>query len=962
MRIDNIKEQNFKRANQQCSIAKSKYSTPVFKQTDYELHFKSLNAISNSNRLIVNNKKELSFKGGTELISFTESPLVKALGHYASMDSVKELYRKTAPELVKKIEELEPIANNKAEIRGLYHDFASRNLFSLGEHETPKKYTSYWAKNKKLGDKNLVDFWLSSLGMDIKGKTPLEKTKILNGLSTKQKHQLIDNTVKHWISEVLPVDLAKANRNDIQLLQTGTQQQLVKPNIEEIRNDLISSVNDTGIAQFESEEIQGKSLIDFWIEIIDGENSTKGFSVGLKKRRLVEIINSDEDLNKIYSRTIEEAAKGSEQIKRTQEAIKNLIEDSALDTPAQALLETYQNSQLFFQIVNQGNKNKNSIAGLEISAKRILDDLAEAKRAIIQHARVYLFEPLKDVGLMTRKDDLLLKTNNKLLVTIIADKKLQHSPEENKELNEAIGKILLVNDNYSSRVQESLLAVKQSISKITVWDGRDLKNKYSLLQVFRRFDIEQGLSKIEKLLVDADNNNYKCLFDAWGNLKEIISNSLDPKSLPNEIKAFDTILTEVYERRSMYHGIVVQALQGIVDIAQEHFESIQINRALDDIIKKRINVQEVLNQNPAIKIQQALESPHLDYEQKEFIARYKDDENISNLLKLPNIRIQEDVNSLLSIEQTNETVFDLISSTFRNNLSAETVSQLSEFADAYLKVLGFDFTKYNLQEKYELLSKVPLEELEMASVDVKSEWSKKYLSKAISDTALEKLRSLDVNINTAKMVDQLGKINLKLDNVIVQLQEQNYTLRQIATSIDHFISIYKQVSSAIYTRLGDMALSLESIHVDTSNIRTNIRAMLFQSIQSTKDPVLRNEMQSLLQDVDRMQLSEFIRTVEAKRQKYRDDHKMDVFCGFLMEKVVKPTLLAGSIVGISTFAPHAAPFLMAHGLSTISHSITSGTLQRALYTSVQCSGARVGFLATEFSGGRFGTQMPPDML
>lgn len=992
MRIDNIKEQNYKGPNPQGLIKKNKYSSPVFKQTNYELYFKSLNSLSDSNRLMVkNNRKAVSFTGATELISFTDSPLVKALGHYANIDFVKALYRNTAPELVEKIDSLEFFGNNKAKIRGLYHEFASRNLFSLGDNESPQRYTTYWTKNKKLGDKNLVEFWLSSLGLDINGKNPFEKTNMLNGLSTKQRQWLIDSTVRHWISEILPVDLDKANRNDIKYLQAGAQQQFVQTEISVIRPSLLSTISTKGIEHYDSVQLGGKNLVDFWIDLIDGEKSTKGFSSGLKKRRLLEIINSDEDLNKIYSRTIEEAGKGSQQIKKTQEAIKNLVEDSALDAPAQALLETYQNSQLFFQIVNHEAKNKNSIVNLEISTKRILDELAHERRAIVEQARANLFDPLKEVNyLLENPNDTQNKVRLDVLSSIMDDKMSMLSlPEQKRYRNplDTIRRIINANNVSIKSLWEELKKqiydsdlyefvghygtqtsqMKQKIERAQALLKRENTN-YNLINKItttqRKYDnfvqshipadIKAGIQKIDDALSRPDID----LFSSWADFR----NKFDEK-----IKRYqswgtiDIVEKTLMQTRNVLDEKIVESMQDIkrfwieyICPIQEHFENIQVNRALDEIIKKRIIAQEVLHENPSVEIQQALQSPQLDYEQKAFVARYKDDANLSGLLKLPNIKVQEDINSLLSLEQTNEFVFDSISSEFRNNLSPEAVKQIPEFADAYLKVLGFDCTKFNAQEKYDVLSKVPLEELEMASVDVKKEWSNKFLSKVISDSALEKVRSLDVNINTARIADQLGYVNLKLDNIIVQLQEQQYTLGQIANKIDNFIDIYQRVSTAMYERLGDMAQSLEDIHADTSNIRTNVKAMLFQSIQSTRDSVLREEMKSLLQDADRMELSEFIRTVDAKQQKYKEDHKFNTFCAFLKDKVIRPALFVGGAVGVSTFAPHLAPFLISHGLPAVGHLIASQNLGHAVNTAVQCQTPGIGFTTALLSGGKLG--------
>ena len=133
-----------------------------------------------------------------------------------------------------------------------------------------------------------------------------------------------------------------------------------------------------------------------------------------------------------------------------------------------------------------------------------------------------------------------------------------------------------------------------------------------------------------------------------------------------------------------------------------------------------------------------------------------------------------------------------------------------------------------------------------------------------------------------------------------------------------------------------MAKTMEDIHVDTSNIKTNVKAMLFHSIQSTSDPVLKKEMGELLQDADRMELSQFLQTVEYKQKLYEQDHKIQKVCGML-KQVAGPALLIGGAMAAGPFAPALVPFLAAHGAPMFSSLISSGTISHALNTAIQCS-------------------------
>jgi hypothetical protein len=608
------------------------------------------------------------------------------LGNYKDIASIC----KTNPNLSERIKELSQNNSDEVIIRTLYNNFAQNTCLNLTESN--KKYTAFWAENKKIGDKNLVDFWLSSLNISIERKSPSEKADILNALPFKQKQKLIENTIEHWVNNILPVEL---NSNTINMEHKVSTADLMKQ-----KQKFISAMND---------EIF-KPLKDFDYLSSNTENSTLG--------------------NKI-------------------ETVFDIIEDNIKNSPLQVSLKV----------------------------KSHLDDF-----------------------------------NNSILA---------------------------------------------------------------------------------------------------GNTSEIESNWLV-----------------------------------LINTAQDYFETHQINKVLAGFQEQNSNVQKTLDLPMHPEIKSALEDKYLNVPQKAFIARYKDNRNLVVFFQTKAIDIEEDLNSLIINERFNDSIFDAMSYGFRKNLALEIIDTMPEMTNAYIRVLGFEPNRLTKYKKYELLANVPSEELELVSRDVKQNWTDNFLSKHMSGSILEKVRAVDAGYQSAQMAK-------KLDTMIIQLDGQQHTLKEISQNIDHFIDVYKVNSAETNNQLSQMAKTMEDIHLDTSNIRTNVKAMLFQSIQSTKDPVLKNEMGELLQDADRMELSQFLQTVEEKQRHYDENNKMSKVCG-LIKQVAGPALLIGGAFATGPFAGAIAPFLMSHGAPMLGNLISSGILGHAFNTAIQCSNSKVGFIASLATKARYG--------
>lgn len=762
---------------------------------------------------------------------------LQKLGKYRDVQSVKVLYVGTKSTLT------ELSTQELAQAQYLYNGFAQNTLLTLAK-SGDKKFSVFWAKNKKLGGKNLVDFWLSSVGIKTNGRTYAEKAKLLNDLPDENKQSLVGKTVDYWVKEILPKQLNILNKNDIALTNSRQSGKNIFNEISSDRkNRLIKIINKEGIARFEQERKGSKSLVDFWIDTIEGNRSAKEYTLAQKKRRLFEIVNSDEDLAKIYKATLEENDEVLTHVRNVQKAYQNVIDDTELDKNSKELLNEYFNSQLFLEIVTGKAKDKKSITSLEVTAQSIIKNLQNEKNTNIQEAKSNIFEPLSDFNYISR----------------------------NAESGDVQSKIQIVISILKDKINNSLPTEAE---------------------------------KTKKALINFNNT--------------ISSASRETES------AWKQLLTE----------------------AQQYFESSQAKKTTDISLEQIYTIQRALEKDLPSEIRTALEDKTLNNAQKTFIAKYKDDNNLINLLKKPAVNRREDIENLIASEQLNNNVFDALSNEFRKNISPETIKAMPEMSDTYIKLLGREPSNMTNTDKYYFLSEIPNEELELVSKNIKKYWSENYLSKYMNDNILEKVRAVDAGYQSAQ-------ISKKLDNISIQLDGQQHTLLDISNNIDHFIDVYKVNSAETNANLSQMAKTMEDIHVDTSNIKTNVKAMLFHSIQSTSDPVLKKEMGELLQDADRMELSQFLQTVEYKQKLYEQDHKIQKVCGML-KQVAGPALLIGGAMAAGPFAPALVPFLAAHGAPMFSSLISSGTISHALNTAIQCSGAKVGFMASLISGGRYG--------
>jgi hypothetical protein len=715
---------------------------------------------------LLGNAHDVFGAGITTTLAQRKQPVYKQnLGIYADAKSLRERVF-SGFNVAVKLDKLSANGNEK-KVERLYDGFVNDTLQTFVSPES-KKYTTYWVTNKKLGDLNLTDFWLSSLGKDITSKKQADKRDMLNSLSLDEKTKLIDTTITYFVESVLPKALNKQNNADLSDLEQSLDYahdfaQKMKGSEQETLSNLVKH----GYNKLQSTEIGNKNLVDLWIDAVEGEGASQNYTQRLKQSKVSSLISDPKNVETIVNATVEKACKNKESIKTARDAYNDAIDNELeLDESHKNLLKEYENSRLFFQVVTN-KTNTTDLAGIEMNAISTTKDLVRQKKDIEKKTRENIFEPLSDIRKVYKNQDKPEMQDKVDFVFTILQGKINTAPDSEANKTKA---------------------------------------------------------KISQLQKETDENSPN-IGNTWSEL---------------------------------------------VSDAQKHYET----HVLSEVTTKNIKLLHSMN-NRLIgekdeTILGAIKDKSLDkIEQKEFIARYKDDNNFKIMLDNSGVHTREAIDGLLFIETVNKNIFKENSEQFREKLSLETVKTNKDMTDRYVSALGKDSSPMSAQEKLSFLSSIPPEELKLAGFTVYQNWKKEDLAKFMSEKFIEVDHENNINAQGKNIVGELKKVNTSLDKVNVNLDGQNHTLQEISQNIDKFADTYKETQAESNKHLIYMAEQLGSINQNTLSIKANTRAFLMNAMQSTKDPELRSEIMKLIPEVEQKPLSEFLKIVDDKNEKDR---------------------------------------------------------------------------------------------
>lgn len=299
--------------------------------------------------------------------------------------------------------------------------------------------------------------------------------------------------------------------------------------------------------------IDGKPLVDFWLEISEENISNKG-NQRLKNMWFDEILSNKAESEHLISKTIKILKERNEAISLVKRAFTDIIEnDETLSARQKAILAQQQESQTFFEVVKPMSKS-NKMVQTEDNTLTILNTLAKEEKQVTANAQENIFEPAKN--------SMILSSDNSDDIAIV---------------------------NY----------IFELLSQYAL-NGTN-KEKDDLKEVIQSFGFAKDIGDVERL-----NFNW----------------------------------------------------QKMVQMAQKYFETEKLNELtnnniilLNSIADKKRNIQDKT-------ILKLLDDNSFTIEQKEFIARYANDNNFKSMIKNQNLDMSSTVEDLVYFEANNKNLIE----------------------------------------------------------------------------------------------------------------------------------------------------------------------------------------------------------------------------------------------------------------------------------------------------------------
>lgn len=286
-----------------------------------------------------------------------------------------------------------------------------------------------------------------------------------------------------------------------------------------------------------------------------------------------------------------------------------------------------------------------------------------------------------------------LKTKKKLKILFpITLDKLQSENELIKTARETYKDIIendtTITDNQKEilvKQQESLLFFKVISNKLNADDI--LKMEVNILDTLEQLENEK--SSIEE---NAINNIFTPVRNSavlTSENAEDIENSEYIISLAKEAVQNSTIHREILSialdkvskaKLSGDNLLLEKSWNKIADIAQKYFETCVLDNITNRNIELLNSINEKVSDDDNKKIKDLTTDKNLSIEQREFIARYKDDKNFKILLNNQNIDIKAVIEDLVFFESSNKALLE------ENNIDEEPINFAQIISDKFKQI------------------------------------------------------------------------------------------------------------------------------------------------------------------------------------------------------------------------------------------------------------------------------------
>lgn len=227
--------------------------------------------------------------------------------------------------------------------------------------------------------------------------------------------------------------------------------------------------------------------------------------------------------------------------------------------------------------------------------------------------------------------------------------------ENDETINEEQKKILI-------RQQENMLFYKVVSNKL---DSVDLlQMEINILDTIEQLDSERKnilrnaedniFSKLKTTDVlnsdkpdDVENVNY--IFNLLFFAKQSTSFECD--------QDIDSKLNEFLQAKEMGDKkLIAESWKGILELSQQYFETEILNNITNTNIELLNSINEKVSSSDSKKIRSLTQDKNLTIEQREFIARYKNNKDFKEMINNPNVNIHDIIEGLVFYEKSNREV------------------------------------------------------------------------------------------------------------------------------------------------------------------------------------------------------------------------------------------------------------------------------------------------------------------
>lgn len=658
-----------------------------------------------------------------------------------------------------------------------------------------------------------------------------------------------------------------------------------------------------------NKKIGNNNLVDFWFKAL-GKN--------------IENTNAKEKAEMLNSLTKNEKERLINVT--TKEYIKNVL-PIELDRKNNQDLKELDNADNFvFEIVTQIQQNPRKeikdlikddgykrLENIKIGNKNIIDlwidtidgdNEASGYTARQKKARLEeIFENstnidkiVKAIIIGTSKENNNINEVQKIYTKLIEDSEIP-APQKN-----------LLQEYSNSRIFYSVITGKWIDKTSKAKLEKDITETVGNL-INERRDIEQNSRKNIFNQVKDINNIYQYnenseMLDKINFIFSILNTKIE-KSNKFESATTKNLIKEFQKEVEQNPENIANTWSKLVDEAQRYYET----TILDTITTKKIELlnsmnNRLVNEQDSL-ITDAVTNKSLDKtEQKEFISRYKDDKNLKIMLQNSGVNKREAIDELLYLESINQQIFKAQSKAFIDNIGIEAVKINEDLANRYISVLGKDHSSMSIHQKTEFLDSIAPEELRLASKNVYNKWEKDDLTKFMSEKFVEVDHKNNINVQGKHIVNELKQVNTSLDKIYVDINGQKHTLEELSINFEKFSDMHRIMQEAQYTELCDMAKQLAAINKNTLNIEANAKALV-RNVLRNADPLLREEIKSLLPEEDMADISKFLEKVDKQAKEEKDAKRKKQL--LLIAAAIAAVVTAGAIAYV------AAPALLGAG-------------------------------------------------